>query len=372
MPAERTRRSVRPPALRAGTCPALAICLPALTLWALPPMMRSAGAATPEASPDAPAATADQPDERAAALTADAYRAIFARLPETLVALDTPPTGRGLNSWTLFVDHPELVTLADALVLVSQRPKCDFEPEEPLVPSIEHHRAYLRAKNLLLHRAAALLLGDRTAPPNEDGTLPPPTGVDVDGATRYAVAALNLAEHLAQRGTLAERRISATVPSELLGIARRVPQGLSWGLEALRASRILGPLQTLFNYRDAAVARLRLLADAARTSPDDFAREHGLTPATGSTEDPAHAAMIERYHAVFNELADALNASWDDNAPARAPFDLMRRLPDELTTARVTLLELARGAIEIAAVRDDIAALLPAPPTPSTPPPSAD
>lgn len=320
--------------------------------------------ATPPGAPTSPAAPSEEqpspsePQRSAAELTADAYRAIFAKLPTDLAALDTMPTGKGLDSWLLFADHPHLAALADALVAVSQRESCDFEQTERLQPSLTHHEPYHRARNLLQHRMVAMLLGDRTQPPDDFGRMPEPVGVDIEAATKYAVALLNMAVHFGERGTLAERRVAASAPEELLGLARRVPQGTPWAIEAITQSRFVAPLNELFHYQPAAIARLRFMADTARQTPDAFLQTYDLIPANAPPGSPSIAALPERYHAALTHIADALEEDWDTQQPMQHPLALVRTLPRDLTLARAVLMEIARSATEIAAIRDDINALL--------------
>jgi len=301
--------------------------------------------------------------ERPAALseaeqTAAAYRAVFDRLPTDLEALEHVPSGRGLDSWKLFVDHPELAALADALVAISDRKHCDFGGTEQLEPSIEHHKPYNRAKNLLLHRVVTKLLGDRTVAPDDFGRMPDDVGVDEPAATRYAVAMLNMSVHFSERGTLAERRFAATAAPDLMGVARRAPQGLPWAMDALRTSRYLEPLENLFGYQDAAIARLQLLARTIKEEPERFIEVFGLTPPDGNRSSPLFAATLERHRWAYGHAAETLKESWDIENPTLEVLTLLRSMPSDLPLPRSTVNEIMRSVAEVSAVREDVRAML--------------
>lgn len=305
---------------------------------------------TPQADPASSLSEGEQ--------TAVAYRAVFDRLSADIAALEQVPSGRGLDSWKLFLDHPELVPLADALVAIAARESCDFGVAERLDPVTEHHAGYNRAKNLLLHRMVAKLMGDRTVPPDDFGRLPDPVGVDEDAARRYGVAALNMAVHFAAEGIHAERRIAPMVVADLLGLARRTPQGLGWAMDTIRASRFVEPLEGLFGYQHATIARLRMLAGAAEEGSERFLALHGLVPTEGETETPLFKATLARYHAVYTLAADTLEDSWDIENPGSEVLAVLRGMPRDLAPARAMMNEIMRSVAEIAAVREDVRAML--------------
>ncbi|MGP1347645.1 MAG: hypothetical protein ACTS3F_13390 [Phycisphaerales bacterium] len=311
---------------------------------------------------------AEEAAREAALATGAAYRALFARLPEDLEALNQAPSGRGLDSWVLFEDHAGLLGISEELAALTERAGCDFGTGASVDPAPAHLAGARRGMHLLLHRAMRELLGDRERSAGSVGEgagdadgAGAGAGVDRAAAVRFARAAMNLAEHVAQRGNFAERAFAADAAPTLLGLVRRSPERMSWAVESLKGSRYLPALEGLFGYRGAGIARLRGLALLAEREPARFAELTGLMEPGGDASDARVMAAVARERQVLEMCAEVLEGSWtsDESAGVVRPLIAqMRSLPREARVAREVLNELVRKAAEIAAVRDDVRAVL--------------